>query len=272
MATARMKRVGSYQHARDRAASCALLEVLCLAGVIDKITMPPPHRIARDLVKLLASGALVPAIVKTPGQRRARVRAGATCVGDRHRHACCTATARVRETLDPLFATYYAIPIFAFYPLFIVIFGLGDVPQMLIGFMLGVVAVIVNTLNGLDRVPRVLLKTARIHRLGPLETALHVTLPFCGAVPAHRRQARGRVRVHRRDRRRVHHVARRHGLRDRLRLHQFRQRDDVSADPADPARCRSSSTAFCRVGRRCCSRGGGSSDRRRTRPGATPSS
>ena len=29
--------------------------------------------------------------------------------------------------------------------------------------MLGVVAVIVNTLNGLDRVPRVLLKTARIH-------------------------------------------------------------------------------------------------------------
>ncbi len=34
--------------------------------------------------------------------------------------------------------------------------GLGDAPQILIGFMLGVVAVIVNTLNGLDRVPRVL--------------------------------------------------------------------------------------------------------------------
>ena len=32
--------------------------------------------------------------------------------------------------LDPLFATYYAIPIFAFYPLFIVMFGLGDGPQV----------------------------------------------------------------------------------------------------------------------------------------------
>ena len=71
------------------------------------------------------------------------------------------AIATLRDTLDPLFATYYAIPVFAFYPLFIVIFGLGDGPQVLIGFMLGVVAVIVTTLNGLDRVPRVLRKTAR---------------------------------------------------------------------------------------------------------------
>jgi NitT/TauT family transport system permease protein len=62
-----------------------------------------------------------------------------------------------------------------------VIFGLGDLPQVLIGFMLGLVAVIVNTLNGLDRVPRVLIKTARIHRLGPAATALKVSLPY--AVP-----------------------------------------------------------------------------------------
>jgi NitT/TauT family transport system permease protein len=84
-----------------------------------------------------------------------------------------------RETLDPLFATYYAIPVFAFYPLFIVIFGLGDGPQVLIGFLLGVVAVIVTTLNGLDRVPGVLRKTASICRMGAFETAMHVTLPFC---------------------------------------------------------------------------------------------
>src|SRR5437764_93742 len=39
-------------------------------------------------------------------------------------------------------------------------------------------AVIVNTLNGLDRVPRALTKTARIHRLGPLATALQISLPY----------------------------------------------------------------------------------------------
>ena len=87
-------------------------------------------------------------------------------------------------------------------------FGLGDGPQMLIGFMLGVVAVIVTTLNGLDRVPRVLRKTARIHRLGPLQTALRVTLPFCAPYLLTARQARARLRVHRRHRLGVHHGAR----------------------------------------------------------------
>jgi len=83
-----------------------------------------------------------------------------------------------RRIFDPLFATYYAIPLYAFYPLLIVIFGLGDLPQVAIGFLLAVMAVIINTLNGLDRVPKVLLKAARVHRLGPVKTALKVRLPF----------------------------------------------------------------------------------------------
>jgi NitT/TauT family transport system permease protein len=60
----------------------------------------------------------------------------------------------------------------------VILFGLGDGPQIIIAFMLGVVAVIVNTLNGLDRVPRVLLKTARVARMSQSATALKVTLPF----------------------------------------------------------------------------------------------
>lgn len=153
----------------------ALVEALCLAGVIDKLTMQPPHRIVMDLGRMLASGTLDGAIAKTLGNALV---------------ACITAVVlgvasaivihrlrRVRDTLEPLFATYYAIPVFAFYPLLIILFGLGDAPQIFIGAMLGVVAVIVNTLNGLDRVPNVLLKTARINRMGPVETALRVTLP-----------------------------------------------------------------------------------------------
>ncbi len=88
----------------------------------------------------------------------------------------------MREALDPLFATYYAIPIFAFYPLLIILFGLGDAPEIFIGTALGVVGVIVNTLNGLDRVPRVLMKTARIARFGTLATALAHHLALCLAL------------------------------------------------------------------------------------------
>ena len=42
-----------------------LLEVLCAYGIIDTLTMQPPHRILTDLVRLLASGAFNRAIART---------------------------------------------------------------------------------------------------------------------------------------------------------------------------------------------------------------
>src|ERR1700730_7146371 len=151
-----------------------LLEALCRFGVIDRFAMLPPSEILWHLGKILSSGQMWPAICKTLANVAmacvSAVIAGVVLGALIHRWRA------LRETLDPLFAGYYAIPFYAFYPLFIVIFGLGDFPQVLIGFMLGLVAMIVNTLNGLDRVPRVLIKTARIYRFGPVPTALRVTL------------------------------------------------------------------------------------------------
>jgi NitT/TauT family transport system permease protein len=171
-----MSRVAIYQ-ASVVVGFIALLEILCLTGVIDKLTMPPPHVIARDFWNLLVvKRTLYPEISKSLGNVMIAF-VSAFVIG--------TITGTIlhsfrtmRDILDPLFATYYAIPIFAFYPLFIVMFGLGDGPQVLIGYMLGVVAVIVTMLNGLDRVPRVLKKTARVNRLTPTQTALRITLPF----------------------------------------------------------------------------------------------
>jgi NitT/TauT family transport system permease protein len=153
-----------------------LLEALCRFGAINRFAMIPPSEILWDLGHILVGGTMWLAIAKTLAN------VGIACVSAIvvgvilgtliHRWRA------LRETLDPLFAAYYAIPVYAFYPLFIVIFGLGDMPHVLIGFMLGLVAVVVNTLNGLDRVPRALMKTARIHRLGPLATALQISLPY----------------------------------------------------------------------------------------------
>jgi NitT/TauT family transport system permease protein len=156
-----------------------LLEALCRFGVINRFSMIPPSEIVWHLGRILGSAQMWPAILKTLANVVAAcvsaIAVGVVLGALIHRWRA------LRETLDPLFAAYYAIPVYAFYPLFIVIFGLGDLPQVLIGFMLGLVAVIVNTFNGLARVPRVLIKTARIQRLGPVATATRVTLPY--AVP-----------------------------------------------------------------------------------------
>jgi NitT/TauT family transport system permease protein len=160
------------------AAALGVIEVLCRLGVIGTFTMQPPSQIAVDLWHVLASGKHGAAIAKTLGNAAVAlalslgIGIATTVVIHRVRLA--------REALEPLFATYYAVPVLAFYPLLIILFGVGDLPKIAIAFMLSVIAVIVNTLNGLDRVPRVLMKTARTLQMRQWEAALRVTLPYAG--------------------------------------------------------------------------------------------
>ena len=153
-----------------------LLETLCRAHIITPLTLPAPSRIVVGLWTVIANGAFNAAILKTLSNVALAlvlsVVAGIAAGAAIHRARL------LRALLEPLFSTYYAIPIYAFYPLFIVVFGLGEAPQVLIGFMLAVVSMIVSTLAGLDSVPAVLGKTARVLRLGPVETVRRVTLPY----------------------------------------------------------------------------------------------
>jgi len=79
--------------------------------------------------------------------------------------------------LEPYLASYYAVPTFIFYPVFIVLLGVGSAPIIAIAVLLAIVAMITATLNGLDRVPRVFDKTGRILHLSPLQLAVLVQLP-----------------------------------------------------------------------------------------------
>jgi NitT/TauT family transport system permease protein len=160
------------------AAAVGAVEMLCRGGVVARFTMIPPSEMLAALAGMLASGQATEPILKTLGVVAAALLAS-TSVGF-VLGAVLHALPRVRRILDPLFATYYAIPMYAFYPLFIVLFGLGDLPIFTIGFLLAVVAMIMSTLNGFDRVPRVLLKTAKTYRMGRIRTALRILLP-CAA-------------------------------------------------------------------------------------------
>jgi len=153
-----------------------LLEILCRLGVIPNFTVIPPSAMAQSLWKILASGKFshdIAATLVNVGIAIVSAMIAGVALG-----TALHGWPAARRTLDPLFATYYAVPMYAFYPLLIVIFGLGDFPQVAIGFLLAVMAVIINTLNGLDRVPAVLLKTARVHGLGFIQEAFHIRLPY----------------------------------------------------------------------------------------------
>jgi NitT/TauT family transport system permease protein len=154
----------------------AILEILCRDHLIPPLTLPAPSLIALGLLGILAHGSFNAAIIKTLANVGLAIALAVTVgtIAGAVLHRART----LRALLEPLFSTYYAIPIYAFYPLFIVVFGLGDAPQVTIGFMLAVVSMIVSTLAGLDSVPPVLGKTARVLQLGPVATVRSVTLPF----------------------------------------------------------------------------------------------
>jgi NitT/TauT family transport system permease protein len=92
------------------AAFIVLLEGLCLAGVIDKVTMPPPHIVLRDFVRMVLAGRYFAEI----GKSLANVLVAFTVA---YLIGVVTGTAlhsnkRVREILDPLFCNILRDPSF----------------------------------------------------------------------------------------------------------------------------------------------------------------
>ena len=156
-------------------AAVGLLELACRSGWIDHRVVIAPSEMAEALVGLLVSGQANQEIARTFGIILLAIFIAVVlgfALG-----IIIHARPRVRQALDPFFATYYAVPIFIFYPVMVAIFGLSVIPILLMGVATAIVAMIIATLNGLDRIPRVLTKVARVHRMGRLSTALRLKLP-----------------------------------------------------------------------------------------------
>jgi NitT/TauT family transport system permease protein len=155
--------------------SILVIEALCRLGMINRLTLLPPSEMAAYLVQLLASGQINGAMIQTFSNVAIAfvlsVLVGLTAGVVIH------ALPRVRRACDPLLASYYAVPVFVFYPLFVSLLGLNRWPLIAIGFAFAVAAMVIATLNGLDRVPPVLHKLARVHRMRRGAETLRIVLP-----------------------------------------------------------------------------------------------
>jgi NitT/TauT family transport system permease protein len=85
------------------------------------------------------------------------------------------------EAGEPALMTFYTVPKVAFFPIILLIFGIGLAAEVVFGAIHGIVPVAIFTLNAVRNVKRVLLKTARVMRLG--RGQLWLTLLVPSAVP-----------------------------------------------------------------------------------------
>ena len=132
------------------AAFLVALEVVPRLGLVNPIALVPLSEMVWQLWLLISDGILGEHIVRTLVS--IVVAGAAAVVTGLPLGVLLWRLQRTRKVLQPYLTTYYAIPIFAFYPLFIAIFGLGAWPVIIIAWAWSVVAIVLNTVIGLAEV------------------------------------------------------------------------------------------------------------------------
>jgi NitT/TauT family transport system permease protein len=171
---------------RSLAVRCAILllaasayEAVARASLLGPTLSVPPSRMATTLLRLLATGRLGDDLSRTATEVGLGFAGGAllgVALGILLWRIPLAAAA-----IEPYLLAYYAVPLFALYPLFIKMMGAGLTPIVAIGALAAVGAVATNTLIGLRSVPRVLLAVGASLRLTRPQMVVHVIIP--AAVP-----------------------------------------------------------------------------------------
>jgi len=161
------------------AALVAFLEVIGRAGVFDPLTYVPPSTMFGAAVNLVLSGELLNDITVTLGLVLASfllaVAVGVPIGWLLWRHEL------LKQVLDPYMVVIYALPLFVFYPMFVVIFGLNKIPIVLIAFGMGVTIIVISTANGLGEVSETLINVGRSLELSQWEQVRYIIVP--AAIP-----------------------------------------------------------------------------------------
>jgi NitT/TauT family transport system permease protein len=106
------------------------IEALCRGGAISPKLVIAPSAMVESMVKLLGSGELNDDIRQTLSS--VAIAMAASIVGGFALGCLLYWLPPLRRAVDPFLAAYYSLPHFAFYPLLIVIFGLGALPLIVL--------------------------------------------------------------------------------------------------------------------------------------------
>lgn len=155
------------------------LEVVCRVGLVKPTDLVPPSLMVRGMVIALSQPATLNDVALTLSSVAISVFFAAVLgvgIG-----IVLHGMPRVRRACEPFIASYYALPLFALYPVLVVIFGVGATPIIVTGVLYAAMSVLIGTLSGLDHIPRVFRKSAKVHRLGHLGTVFRIYIPASAA-------------------------------------------------------------------------------------------
>lgn len=152
-----------------------LWEFAARHGLIESRLMPPPSRIASTLIELARSGELATHIAATMARVGAGFAIGAaagTLLG-----AVSGSSGLVRRLLDPTLQGLRAIPSIAWVPLFILWFGIFEMPKIALIAVGVFFPVYLGVTGAILSIDRKVLEVGRVFRLSRIETVWRILLP-----------------------------------------------------------------------------------------------
>jgi len=153
----------------------ALPEVLVRSGMVSRFALAPTSEIAVRLVHLIVDGTIVQPMIETLLLILATfviVALTGLVVG-----FCFWRWSLTRRAFEPLMLAFYAIPGVIFYPILLVVLGIGYPSIMGLGFILGVVPVVMGVQSALNSVNPVLGRTAIVLGASTVDRYFKVILP-----------------------------------------------------------------------------------------------
>jgi len=144
-------------------------------GWVRAIYLSPPTEVIRALVRIILNGELAPhAIISLK-----RIFLGlffASTIGV-ILGLFIGYFKRIEQALDLLFQSFRQMSAFALFPVFILFFGLGELPKVIIIFWASLWPVLLNTISGVRDVDPVLIRSAKSMGATKSYIFLHVILP-----------------------------------------------------------------------------------------------
>jgi NitT/TauT family transport system permease protein len=151
------------------------LELIARLGLVGTTTLIPLSEIAVLMVENLLNGTFTPHIIQTGGAVLAGFGLGIASgfpIG-----LVLWRYDVLGEISDPFLLSLYAVPLYIFYPIFIIVFGLNIIPIIIIAWIMSTISIIENVRAGFSEVPEVYKKVGKVNGLGRLATFRHIYLP-----------------------------------------------------------------------------------------------
>jgi sulfonate transport system permease protein len=162
----------------------AIWELASTRGLISASKLPPPSKVASTAWTLIttnsaAYGTLQHALLASLERMAVGFSIGATAA---ILLAIVSGLSRWGEdTIDPLMQMIRTVPLFGLIPVFIVWFGIGQLPKLLLIAIGAAIPLYLNTFAGIRSVDGKLAELGRVLGLSRRETLRHIVLP--GAMP-----------------------------------------------------------------------------------------